>query len=370
MSGTTTDDDATTTGDACDWGGTLHFVALVAIVDGEAQSSVLIEEETTLPIPVVSDLQGGIVFGTYGEEVQLVRHGADGLRLGALGLPSGPQDLTRDGTGRIIYAGRFDEGMAYGVLDQALDPVGPRRVLPWGAPLLQHQLKIAGLPDGSIVVAGGGQRGSGRLVSRLDPSGDEVWTTSWPVGSQPDDHGNAQVAGIAVLADGTSAIALTSGDLYEGDLSLEAFAADGQHAWAATIEDVRAQGLTVNADTFVVSGRASSSDGNAYGYASDGTRIWSTPLASSGGGGVHPCAETDFIAASGAGFTRISSDGTSTEHSLDLMELVQSQLSPDQPYDGLEIHQHDAVCTSEGAVILVADVTVYTETAVLCDSDR
>jgi len=322
-----------------------------------------------LQIPVVPDLEGGIVFGTYGHEIRLVRHDADGTRLGRLALADGPQDLTGDGAGRIIYAGLFDEGVSYGVVDQDLEPLGPRRVLPWDVPLLQYRVRIAGLADGSIVAAGGGQRGVDRWVSRLNSDGDEVWTTPWPIGSEPDNVGDARVADVAVLADGTSAIALTSGALHEGDLSLEAFGPEGQHAWAATIEDVRVRGLTANADTFIVSGQPSFSDGNAYGYSPDGMQVWSKPVALSGRGRAQPCSDTDIIVAADSGFARIAPDGTSTQRNFDLLELAQSQLDGDDVFDGLELTRHDVVCTSEGDVIIVSDLSVITDPTGTCDTD-
>ena len=242
-------------------------------------------------------------------------------------------------------------------------------MLPWEGALLQYRVKIAGLADGSVVVAGGGQRGLDRWISRLDPEGAEVWTEQWPIESAPDSYGTGQVAGVAVLADGTTGLALTSGELYDGDLWLEAFDSQGQHAWAATVPDVKVHGLAATADTLVVSGQPSFSDGHVYGYAADGGQTFSIPMGLPSGRRVRPCSDTDFIAGAGQGFVRFSPEGASTQTEVDLLELIGPELQETEGGDSIGTESRDVVCTSDGDVILVYNVTVETEPTGLCDTD-
>lgn len=364
------DSPGTTTAEECDHGSSQEFILLAGVENGEIEWSSFVSDRSAHGAPALPVLDGGIVLSTYGTaaEQELVHYGADGTFRGSFSLPRAPKDITVDGEGRIAYIGTFEQAVEFGRLDGELNPLGARERLPWDLDLLGLQTRIAVASNGDVVVATSRGEGDDRWVGRLTPEGEVVWAEQWPVGSEPDSARNGGIAGVAVLADGTAAIALTAGADLENELWLEAFRPDGEHAWAVVLEDQQAIDITATADTFVLSARGSSRE-HVHGFDAEGTQLWSTELELTKGS-VHPCSDNDFLTPSSSGFTRFSSDGASTETPVNLVDVALEQLPDYEPqFDSAEVRIQDAVCSSDGDVIVVAVVTSMRGGTGVCDSD-
>lgn len=330
----------------------------------ETTWSSFIDESATAGGPSIPDLEGGIVFAARGVDGRLVRHAADGTRLASMDLTTNLDDLATDASGRIVYAGVLQSDaltyeVAYGEVDQSLAPVVPQRAVPWQVSIHEYQVKAAPAPDGTIIVAGGDPRGAGRFISKLAADGTEVWTSPWPVAAEPDDHGNARVAGVAALGDGTVGMVLTSGDLYAGDLWLEAFQPDGTHAWTISSPGLKIHGVTATADTFVVT-----DDEGVGAYLGDGTSAWS--FSASPRGLARRCTDASFVVATPTGYVLAPAGGDPVAYEVDLLAL---EVPTSQEYDGKGALVEHAICSLDGSVILVATIDVSREPSGSCESE-
>ncbi len=199
-------------------------------------------------------------------------------------------------------------------------------------------------PDDTSVIATrvGGTSGN---VTRVDANGSAMWTAPWPVMAQGT---RLDLRGVAILDDGTVAVML-QGPLDRDAVWIEAWSAEGTALWSSQIESARALGLFADSHGFVAFG-GSQYDLVTWGYKSDGTPLWTTPLPYEDNQ-VIVCGDDGFIA--GGTLFQLTDEGEPTQTYS--VQYDPSGLVPGVDAPGASEGQAVATlsCTSDGGVLVV-----------------
>lgn len=288
---------------------TRHYV--LTRFDGAEESWSFLSEPDWSANVIAAHPDGGAILEAQRDDPELapmlVRFDAAGAMIDELELPVGFQthEIVIDSEGRVFIAAWIDGAFAYLAYAADFTEHWPTTTIERVAGGVQREIRLAMRPDGEVMLAS--STATSASLRRVDTTGNEVWSQPWPGPGAPEAVGT--LAGLAVADDGTTVLAIDTGDAESGDFWLAAFDDDGAEAWAAVQPDTYAVGLAITeAGTVVALGHEIIFDDGIEeanwlaGYSNAGAQQWELrPEVGGYPSAVRPIAD-GFVVAMGAAY--------------------------------------------------------------------